>query len=249
MISRRISFLLVRLPLLLLSASMASAFETVVIDPGHGGNDEGTAWYHVREKDTTLAVAKRLEKILRKYGMKTVLTRGRDTYVSLDERAEIANRHQNSLLLSIHFNGSTVASSDGFATYYFSKSVSGKFVARTIQDALDESLSTRNRGIISETYALLVRTVGCAVLVECGFLSNKAEAARFASADGQQWLAEALALGIIRAKPVVINDPPEAELAKREACEKNLLEKLRKRKVFGAPGKQNKPSKSRAKKK
>jgi N-acetylmuramoyl-L-alanine amidase len=245
----RIFVILVRLTSWLLSASMAGAFDTVVIDPGHGGNDEGTAWYHIREKDTTLAVAKRLEKILRKDGIKTVLTRSKDTYVSLDERAAIANRHRNSLLLSIHFNGSSMASSDGFATYYFSKSVSGKFVARTIQDALDESLSTRNRGIISETYALLVRTVGSAVLVECGFLSNKAEAARFASADGQQWLAEALALGIIRANPVVINDPPEAALAKREACEKNLLEKLRKRKVLGAPNKQKGPSKSRSKRK
>ena len=109
--------ILVTLLLLLLAASRARAFETVVIDPGHGGNDEGTAWYHVREKDVTLAVAKRLEKILRENGIPSVLTRDSDTYVSLDKRAETANRQRHSLLLSIHFNGSSVASSNGFATY------------------------------------------------------------------------------------------------------------------------------------
>src|SRR5262249_34902592 len=86
----------------------------------------------------------------------------------------------------------------------------------------------RNRGIRSRNYALLVRTVGCAVLVESGFLSNKAEAAQFASPEGQQWLAEALALGIIRAKPVIINDPPACELAKCEVYAKQLEEKERK---------------------
>ncbi len=202
-----------------------SAFDMVILDPGHGGIDEGTAWYHVREKDATLGVALRLQKILTHDGIPCVLTRDRDTYVSLDQRAEIANRHPHSLLLSIHFNGSSVASNDGFSTYYFSESPSGRFVAQTIQDALDESFSTRNRGTAPQNFAVLVRTVECAVLVECGFLSNRTEAAQFASADGQQWLAETLALGITRAKPVEITDPPECELAKCEAFAQRMAEK------------------------
>jgi N-acetylmuramoyl-L-alanine amidase len=239
----------VALALLLLAVALAGAFETVVIDPGHGGNDEGTAWYHVREKDTTLAVAQRLEKILQRYGMKSVLTRKSDTYVSLDERAAIANRHPQSLLVSIHFNGSTDSSVNGFSTYYFPQSPSGRFVAQTIQGALDESHATRNRRARSQDFALLVRTVGCAVLVECGFLSNRAEAAQFASPAGQQWLAEALALGIMRAKPVIINDPPETELAKCEAYARRLEEKARKRQPAAAPIKPAAAAKSRSKKK
>ena len=231
----------VALPLLLMAASLACAFETVVIDPGHGGNDEGTAWYHVKEKDTTLAVAQRLEKILRKQGIKTVLTRNADAYVSLDERAAIANRHPHSLLVSIHFNGSSEPRASGFSTYYFPQSPSGRFVAQTIQEALDESHDTPNRGIATQNYALLVRTLGSAVLVECGFLSNKAEAVQYASPEGQQWLAEALALGIMRAKPVIINDPPETQLAKCEAYEKRIEEKLRKSLVVVAPIKRAAP--------
>ncbi len=211
--------------LMFLAALRTDAFDTVVIDPGHGGNDEGTAWHRVKEKDTTLAVALRLERLLQKNGIKCVLTRSTDRYVSLDERAKIADSHPQSLLLSIHFNGASNASADGFSTYYFSQSPSGRFVAQTIQDALDESHTARNRGIGSQDYALLVRTRGCAVLVECGFLSNKAEAVQFASAEGQEWLAEALLLGIVRAKPVVIEDPPETQIAKCEAHAKRLAEK------------------------
>jgi N-acetylmuramoyl-L-alanine amidase len=230
-VPRTRSVLLALLPLLL-AASQTNAFDTVIIDPGHGGIDEGTAWYHVKEKDTTLAVALRLDKLLKKNGIKCVLTRSTDTYVSLDDRVKIANRHPRSLLVSIHFNGSSTASNAGFSTYYFSQSPSGKFVARTIQEALDESHATRNRGITSQNYAVLVRTLGCAVLVECGFLSNRAESAQFASAEGQQWLAEALSLGIMRAKPVIINDPPETQIAKCEVYAKRLEEKEHRRQAL-----------------
>ena len=208
-----------------LGPSQTNAFNTVVIDPGHGGNDEGTAWYHVKEKDTALAVALRLAKLLEANHIPCVLTRTTDTYISLDERVNIANRHPRSLLVSIHFNGSSDSSASGSSSYYFSKSPSGKFVAQVIQEALDKSHITPNRGINAQDYAVLVRTVGCAVLVECGFLSNKAEAAQFASPEGQQRIAEALLLGIMRAKPVIIIDPPETEIAKCEVYAKRLEEK------------------------
>jgi len=223
--------------LLLMAAVPTNAFDTIVIDPGHGGNDEGTAWYHVNEKDVTLAVARRLEKLLQKSGIKCVMTRSTDTYVSLDERVEIANRQSNSLLVSIHFNGSSNTSTSGFSSYYFSQSPSGRFVAQTIQEALAESHGTPDRGIGAQNYAVLVRTLGSAVLVECGFLSNKAEATNFASAEGQQWLAEALLLGIIRANAVVVDDPPETQIAKCEVYAKLLEQKEHHRRTSAAPGK------------
>ena len=216
---------LVALLLWLLPKSPTDAFDTVVIDPGHGGTDEGTAWYHVKEKDVALAVAQRLELLLRKNDIKCVLTRSTDTYVSLDDRAKIADQHAPSLLVSIHFNGNYVESSSGFSAFYFSGSPAGKFVAQTIQDALDEFHDNRNRGIHPQDYAVLVRAAGCAVLVECGFLSNKAESRQFSSPEGQERLAEALLLGIMRAKPLTPEDPPETEIAKCEAYAKRLEEK------------------------
>jgi len=117
-----------------------------------------------------------------------------------------------------------------------------------MQEALAESHDTPDRGTGSQNYAVLVRTVGCAVLVECGFLSNKAEAARFASAEGQQWLAEALLLGIMRANPVTINDPPETQIAKCEVYAKLLEEKEHQHRAAIAPAKPATPPKLASKK-
>lgn len=237
---------LVALFLSVLASSLTNAFDSVVIDPGHGGSDEGTAWYHVKEKDAALAVALHLEKLLRKNEIECHMTRRTDTYVSLDDRAKAADRHPRSLLVSIHFNGSSVESSSGFAAYYFSASPSGKFIAQTLQDALDELHNTRNRGIHPQDYAVLVRTAGCAVLVECGFLSNKAESRLFSSPEGQEKLAEALLLGIMRAKPSTIEDPLETEIAKCEAYGKRIQEKEHKSKAAAA---RTKSSQRSAKKK
>ncbi len=233
----RTNAVLVAVVLLLLAVPLVHAFDTVVIDAGHGGIDEGTAWYKVKEKDTTLAVSLRLEKLLLKSGIKCILTRRTDVYLSLDERVKIANRYPQSLLLSIHFNASSRTSAAGFSTFYFPESIAGKFVARTILEALDESHESPNRGIASQDFAVLVRTVGCAVLVECGFLSNRAEAGHYASAAGQQWLAEALALGVIRAKPVNITDPPEVQIAKCEMYAKRLQDKERHARGSDSPAK------------
>ena len=87
------------------------------------------------------------------------------------------------------------------------------------------------------------------MLVECGFLSNKDESVQFASPEGQQWLAEALALGIMRAKPIIINDPPETQLAKCDAYAKRLEEKQHKSLAAAAPVKRATPPAPRSKKK
>jgi len=216
------------LPALATVAGGIGAFETVVIDPGHGGNDEGTEWRQVSEKELTLSVARRLERILRARNIDTALTRHSDCYVSLEERAEIANRFPDSLLLSIHFNGSRLQEISGFEVYSFRESPSSRAIAGSIQQAFIESLPSRDRGIRDDQdYAVLVRSAGSAVLVECGFISNKTEAARLSSPEGQQALAEALALGIMRIKPLINTDPPEADLVKCEIYGKKRDDAIR----------------------
>ncbi|HEY2574662.1 MAG TPA: N-acetylmuramoyl-L-alanine amidase [Verrucomicrobiaceae bacterium] len=213
-------------------AASAGAFETVVIDPGHGGNDEGTQWRHVSEKELTLSVAQRVEKILQEKHIQTVMTRYCDSFVSLDERAEIANRYPESLLLSIHFNASRAFEASGFEVYAFRESPSSRAIAESIHGALQESMKTRDRGVrTNQDYAVLVRSAGSAVLVECGYISNKVEAARLASPEGQQDLAEALARGVMRIKPLINTDPEETDLAKCEIYERKHEETLRKTEV------------------
>lgn len=77
---------------------------TVILDPGHGGNDQGTAHFGLREKDISLDLAQRVAGQLRARGVNVVMTRTSDVFVPLPERSVIANRHPNAVFVSIHVN-------------------------------------------------------------------------------------------------------------------------------------------------
>ena len=96
----------------------APGLPTVVIDPGHGGKDEGTMWRGLAEKDLTLDVGQRLDRLLKLAGFPTVLTRTENVFVSLPERARIANQFEDALFVSIHFNSDRDPSSSGVQTHY-----------------------------------------------------------------------------------------------------------------------------------
>ena len=178
--------------------SDASAFPIVVIDPGHGGGDRGTHWNGLTEKLLTLDVARRVETFLRDHGVATVMTRRSDRTVSLDDRARLANRFSGSLLVSIHFNANRITGISGHETFY--RSDRGRGVAQSIQRSLADALPGPDRGVTNNNFAVLTRTKGVAVLVECAFISNKAEAARCATPSHRQRIAEAIARGILRVR-------------------------------------------------
>ena len=86
--------------------AQANKIQTVVIDAGHGGKDPGAVGSKAKEKNVTLAVAKKTgEYIKKKYpDVKVVYTRSTDVFVELMERARIANRNNADLFISIHCN-------------------------------------------------------------------------------------------------------------------------------------------------
>ncbi len=97
----------------------ASTRPLVVIDPGHGGHDPGTEIAGtVVEKDLALAIALRLETALRDRGFATLLTRQNDTFLTLGERTEVANRAHADLFISVHLNSSPDSGTSGIETYY-----------------------------------------------------------------------------------------------------------------------------------
>ena len=102
---------------------------TVVIDPGHGGKDAGCVSKDGRtyEKNLTLSIAKQLgQKIKEEYPeVKVYYTRLTDRYITLNERADIANRNHADLFISIHINANTSTSPSGFSAHIFGRS-SGK---------------------------------------------------------------------------------------------------------------------------
>jgi N-acetylmuramoyl-L-alanine amidase/putative methionine-R-sulfoxide reductase with GAF domain len=92
----------------------------IVVDAGHGGWDLGTVGRRgLLEKDLVLEIAQRLSKLLEtRLGSEVILTRNDDSYVPLDERAEIANQAQADLFISVHANYSDLPSARGVETYY-----------------------------------------------------------------------------------------------------------------------------------
>lgn len=104
----------------------------IVIDPGHGGHDPGAKTRGLTEADLVLDVSLRLEKLLRAVpGIDVILTRRTDTFVPLEERTAIANRHAADLFLSIHANASQRSSVSGVETYFlnFATNLSAAAVA------------------------------------------------------------------------------------------------------------------------
>jgi len=92
----------------------------VVLDPGHGGHDQGTrSKAGMLEKDLVLDVTTRLAELLRtRLGTDVLLTRSDDTFLSLEERTRLANEAKADLFLSIHANSSPVKSVAGVETFY-----------------------------------------------------------------------------------------------------------------------------------
>ncbi|MEJ2244729.1 MAG: N-acetylmuramoyl-L-alanine amidase [Acidobacteriota bacterium] len=117
----------------------------IVVDPGHGGHDLGTVGKGgLLEKDLTLSLAFRLKKMLeQKLGAEVILTRDKDTFVSLEERTDIANRNRADLFISIHANSSRQRSISGVETYYldFAKTDSEREVAARENAGAGNSIS------------------------------------------------------------------------------------------------------------
>jgi len=191
----RTSGLLIALGLCLL-VRQACGFTTVVIDPGHGGQDRGgIPGQRVAEKTMTLDTAFRLDRLLRAAGFRTVLTRYNDTFVSLPRRVAIANAQRNAIFISIHYNAAPRAAAEGFETYYYSRR-SARLAAACYSRIIDSWWGSR-RGVRTRGFFVIRRTTIPSVLVEPGFLTNPREAALISRPEVRQRIATLLAAAII----------------------------------------------------
>ena len=175
----------------------AARFNRVVIDPGHGGKDKGAIWGGVRESDLNLKVAKKVENLLRAHGLKVTMTRRSDKFIALTHRAALANRYSDTIFVSIHFNASTHTYVRGVETFYASSK--GKKLAQYIQTSMRNKLRLKDRKIrLGKQYAVLNKTRGTAVLVECGYISNSYERSLCNRSWYQSLAASAIVEGILR---------------------------------------------------
>jgi N-acetylmuramoyl-L-alanine amidase len=185
---------------LITSAIAVARPAVVVIDPGHGGHDRGgMPGQRLAEKGFTLDTARRLARVLRSgSGVKVVLTRDDDTFVSLTERTNIANQYagRSAVFVSIHFNAGRREGAYGIETYY--NNDRAYRLAALVHPRVIRAMDSIDRGIRYRGYWVLRKNRLPAILVECGFLTNRDEAARISDSNFRESIARALADAIVR---------------------------------------------------
>jgi N-acetylmuramoyl-L-alanine amidase len=206
------------------------SFALVVLDPGHGGQDSGTMKAGLLEKELALDVAHRVERLLQLQSVATVLTRTGDTYVSLADRAAIANAQRNCVFISIHFDDAARPAATGVETFYAAHQISNTtrvaswlpFLRRTslesanvesqslaafIQEALVTHTQAVNRGTTPQQFFVIANVRHPAVLVEGGFLTNADEMNKLATGDYREQIAAAISDGVMRYREVLQQQP------------------------------------------
>lgn len=169
---------------------------TIVIDPGHGGNDSGTIGVRsTLEKKLNLQVSVLLASKLRSAGADVVMTRESDKYVSLPARVSIAHQYAADAFVSIHHDAHEDHSIRGFTTYYTNSYQQG--LAEALNDGLVSQLTIKNRGAQLGNYYITRENRQKAVLVELGYLSNSSEEQVLRSSQFQDQAAYGLYRGLL----------------------------------------------------
>ena len=193
----------------------ADTTKTIIIDAGHGGFDGGAeAADGTVEKDINLNISQKVCALLRFNGYNVIMTRDSDTGTEDDETAAIATRKKSDLsnrlqimkdnpdaiYVSIHLNKFTTSAANGAQVFYTKNYDEAYQLAQAVQQSIITLIQPENTRVVkqgtSSTYLLKNATVP-AVIVECGFLSNKAELEKLKNVDYQSQMAFAIVGGIM----------------------------------------------------
>lgn len=180
----------------MVSAAQAANFRTVVIDAGHGGQDNGGQWGKVYEKHLALDTAVRLENNLKRMGYQTVLTRRSDYFITLPQRVAIGNSYRNAIFVSLHYNYTWKENVSGLETFYYN--AEGQRLAQLVQSSLVRETRTVDRNAKFARFYVIRNSKLPAILVEGGFVSNETERNRMKSAYFREAIARGIANGIQR---------------------------------------------------
>ena len=185
----------------------------IVIDAGHGGEDPGAIGVSgVYEKDLNLEISMILGEMLKEKGYTVLYTRTEDKMLyapeenvkgmrkisDLKNRCSIVNSYDDAILISIHMNTYGASKYSGLQVYTRDDSASLS-LATSIQNSVREILQPQNKRTVKQGKNLyLLENSDCtAVLVECGFLSNKAECEKLSEKEYQKQLCFSIVCGII----------------------------------------------------
>lgn len=199
----------------LMTNSVPANKPQIILDAGHGGFDGGAvAQDGTVEKDINLNIALTLEKMLKSSGFEVIMTRSTDTSTEdnsndripskkksdLKNRLLLMKKYDNAIFVSIHLNKFTTSAARGSQIFYSGNSDESKILSDYIQNCIVNKIQKDNKRVnkkaTSSTYILYNATVP-AVLVECGFLSNKQELELLKNEKYQNEMAFCIYCGIL----------------------------------------------------
>lgn len=184
---------------------------TIVIDPGHGGEDGGAITSNnIPEKNINLSISLKLRDLFQSNGFNVIMTRETDTDLSngddnakrtdINNRVDIFNSSQDNIVISIHQNKFTQSQYNGTQIFYSDNVDDSKNLAECVRQSVVTLLQPDNtrlcKEVGSEIYILDNSQVP-SILVECGFLSNEKEAKMLQSDEYQSELAYSIFLGFM----------------------------------------------------
>jgi len=182
-----------------------SSKRVIVVDPGHGGKDPGTIGFSGNyEKEVNLEISKKLKKKLKSNGYKVILTRDSDEYVDNLLRAKTANKKRARVFISIHCNSMENNSSvDGVQVLYYPNrestigDLNNNELAQIMMNSMVNGTGAKDKGIIErKNLIVLNQTKMPAIIIECGFLSNKNEEKLLLTEDYQNKIVDSIIDGL-----------------------------------------------------
>jgi len=188
----------------------------VVLDPGHGGRDWGTATEEkspevpgllpvapmpaLQEKNIVLPIAQQIATLLQQQGVRVLLTRTSDRYVDLPTRLDLSRQVAADVLISLHANATTPEQPEinGLETYYAAADPTSKTLANLLHTSVLQALNINDRQIHPSYFYLLRSAPMPAVHLELGYITGNQDGANLANPDYGKQMAEAIASGILR---------------------------------------------------
>src|SRR5699024_8473717 len=173
------------------------------IDPGHGGSDPGASGNGLVEKNLTLQIAKAIAKYLEETykNIEIKMSRTTDKYVSLEDRAKMANSWGADYFISVHINSFDSSSANGFESYVHNGkngTAEAKRIQNSVHDEVAQGIPSNDRGKKSANFAVLRETKMPSILMEYLFITNKNDAANLKKSSFIDKLGKLTAQGLAK---------------------------------------------------
>jgi len=171
--------------------------KTIVLDPGHGGKDNGTtSFVGTHEKTLNLETAQVIEQKLENAGANVIMTRTNDTFIPLQQRAEISNKNHADAFISIHYNWSNDPSVNGLTDFYYQKAKDNELASDVLTEVV-KATKLKNIGTRYDDLSVLRNNLQPSILIELGFLSSKQDDPVVENAVYREKVAQGVYLGLL----------------------------------------------------